>query len=97
MVTAKERKLLDFVYRQGQELVKYMKENGYGDKYESISLYVSPNRIYDGHKHDFISSSFSEFYDSGEVKRIVSSTTNYITQKPEVTETNYEKEYSGSE
>lgn len=32
-MTDKEKKLLDFIFKQGKELVEFMNENDYGDEY----------------------------------------------------------------
>lgn len=32
-MTDKEKKLLDFIFEQGKQLVKFMNDNGYGDEY----------------------------------------------------------------
>lgn len=60
-MTDKEKKLLDFIYEQGKELVKFLNENDYGDEYRGNG--------YTAYKDGSVFADFAYFKD-GKITRL---------------------------
>ena len=90
MINDKEKALLDFVYHQGEELIKFLKNNHYGEEHKQISLYVLRGQVYYGKKVDYIRAASSYWRKENVLHRIVSKSTDYNTGKPEMNESKYE-------
>lgn len=70
-----------------------MKKNGYSrEESDMVSLTVSIDRVADGINYDYITTSISNFWSNGQPKKIVSKTSNHITNKPGYRENLYEEE-----
>lgn len=64
-MTDKEKKLLDFVYEQGRELLKFLDENEYGKEYHNIG--------YSAYCNGYVNASFCNLK-KGEVSRVCTKT-----------------------
>lgn len=79
-MTDKEKKLLDYIFEQGKQLVKFMNDNGYGDEYRGNGF----TAYADGD----VFASFATFK-NGTVERICEKKTAF-GQEAEYKETRYE-------
>lgn len=91
MITKKERELLDFVYRQGEELIKFLESNNYGDEHKQVSVFVLRGQELNGAKYDYINATSSYWRSENDLERIVTKAFDPCTGKPKTTETKYEK------
>lgn len=72
-ISDKEQKLLDFVFRKAVEIAVFMKENDYKrDDFRMIGMDLDLAEKSSGNKGDYIYVKLSQYYDSGNTRRIVS-------------------------
>lgn len=92
-MTDKEKKLLDYMYEQANNLADFMHRNGYGgEDFRGAGTRLSIDLIDDaGNKIDLIESGFFVVKD-GDVKRSVRKSLNPYTDKVDYYEYNYEEE-----
>ena len=88
-ITPKEKALLDFMYEKANDILDYCHRNGVT---VPTSIHIHPD--YNGGEviYDYRNVSFSEGYESGRVKRIVSLHYNGYEEKAEYDESLYEDE-----
>ena len=79
-IEPKEKELLDYLYEKANDIADYMHRNGMT---VPVSISVHPDFSVSGPTYDYRDVSFSEHYDSGHTKRIVSLGYNAYEEKAE--------------
>lgn len=79
-IEPKEKDLLDYLYEKANDIADYCHRNGI---LLPVSISVHPDFSASGPTYDYRDVSFSEHYDSGHTKRIVSLGYNAYEEKAE--------------
>lgn len=88
-ITADEKNLLEYLYEKANDIVDYCHRNNI---IVPCSISVQPDYRYMGEAFDYRRADFTEYYESGKIKRIVSVSYNHYTGKTEMDESKYEDE-----
>lgn len=88
-ITADEKNLLEYLYEKANDIVDYCHRNG---MIVPCSILVEPDYKYEDGTFDYRQADFTEYHDSGHVKRIVSISYNHCTGKAGINESKYEDE-----
>lgn len=86
-ITADEKDLLEYLYGKACDIVDYCHRNNIT---VPCSISVEPDYRHKGEAFDYRRADFTEYYESGKIKRIASISYNHYTGKAGIDESIYE-------